>query len=78
MKYIVLGKQKVDYVSSKTGQRVQGENLHCKYLQKNVEGEAVEKLYISSNVNSPIVNVGDEIDVFYNRYGSVDEVRLVK
>jgi hypothetical protein len=77
MKYIVLGKQKVDYVSSKTGQRVQGENLHCKYLQKNVEGEAVEKLYISSNVNSPIVNVGDEIDVFYNRYGGVDEVRLV-
>lgn len=78
MKYIVLGKQKVDYTSKQTGQRVQGENLHCKYLQKNVEGEAVEKLYISSNVNSPIVNVGDEIDVFFNRYGSVDEVRLVK
>ena len=77
MKYKVLGKQIVDYTSSKTGQRVQGINLHCMYSQKNVEGDAVEKLYVSSNVDSPIVNVGDEVDVFYNRFGSVEEVRLL-
>lgn len=77
MRYKVFGIQNVDYVSSKTGKNVQGTNLHCTYSQKNVDGEAVEKLYISSNIDSPIVSVGDEVDVFYNRYGGVDEVRLV-
>lgn len=78
MKYKVLGIQDVNFESKKTGKRVQGMNLHCTYEQKNVIGEAVEKLYISSNIDSPIVKVGDEVDVFYNRFGSVDEVRLSK
>lgn len=76
MKYKVLGIQDVDYVSAKTGKRVQGMNLHCTYEQKNVIGESVEKLYISSNIDGPIVKVGDNVDVFYNRFGSVEEVRL--
>lgn len=78
MKYLVLGIQDVNYVSKKTGKKVQGMNLHCMFKQKNVIGESVEKLYISSNIDSPIVKVGDEVDVFYNRFGSVDEVRLSK
>lgn len=77
MKYIVLGKQQVNYTSAKTGQKIKGENLHCKYVQKNVEGEAVEKIYISSNINSPVVSVGDEVEIFYNKFGGVEEVRLV-
>lgn len=77
MKYIVLGIQQVNYTSAKTGQKVQGENLHCKYTQKNVVGEAVEKIYVSSNIDSPVVSVGDEVEVFYNKFGRVEEIRLV-
>ena len=78
MKYVVLGIQQVNYTSAKTGQRVQGESLHCKYTQKNVVGEAVEKIYVSSNINGPVVSVGDEVEIFYNKYGAVEEIRLVK
>lgn len=77
MQYIVKGVQKVDY-KNKEGRQVTGTNLHCVYDMKSVEGEAVEKIYVSSKLECPIVKVGDIIDVTYNKFGSIESIGLIK
>lgn len=74
----IIGKQGVDYVSRKTNKQVTGMTLHCVGTSPNVEGEAVDTVYISSA--SPLYQsivqmpIGTEIQLFYNRYGSVESI----
>lgn len=74
----IVGKQKVDYVSKKTGEQVTGVTLHCVGTNARVEGECVETIFISGKSGLfPEVSkmpVGKEISVSYNRYGSVESV----
>lgn len=76
MKYNVLGIEKVDYVSKKTGQPVRGTNLHCSQVENpdHVDGIRVERLYVPERVHLGGLSVGDDVDVYFNRYGSVDTV----
>lgn len=65
----VIGIEDVNYISKRTGERVVGKKLHCCYESKNVDGLAVcEPIYCNSNVDLSHVNVGDEINVFYNNF----------
>ena len=75
----VVGKQKVDYVSKKDGDRKVGISLFCVCDGgNNVEGKSVEKLYISDKNElygfAKSLPVGSLIKVTYNRYGSVAEM----
>lgn len=79
MKFEILGKEKVDYVSRRTGQPVKGTNLHCTVLEggkTGVEGVQVERLYVKETIDCSALAVGDAIDVYYNRFGSVDSIHL--
>lgn len=71
--YKILGIQSVDY-TNKSGNRVSGVRLHCTYEDKRVTGYAVESIFVSSSVSTDKFEVGDEIDVLYNKYGSVSRV----
>lgn len=78
----VVGKEKVDYVSKKTGKPVVGISFHCVCDTNNelFEGMRVDTVFVSSK--SPMYEqcltfpVGCEISVMYNRYGSVESVLL--
>lgn len=78
MMFEILGIEKVDYDSRKTGRRVQGTNLHCIVGEPSdrCQGQRVERLYVKQDIDCSSLAVGDRIEVFYNRYGSVDSVRL--
>lgn len=78
MKFEILGKEKVDYTSRKTGQPVKGTNLHCTVLEggKVIDGIQVERLYVKETIDCSALSVGDKVEVFYNRYGSVDAIHL--
>lgn len=77
MMFEILGIEPVDYTSRKSGRPVRGTNLHCIDGNKQIkEGQAVERLYIKEDIDCRDLQVGDRIEVFYNRYGSVDTVRL--
>lgn len=80
MKAKVMGIQAVDYVSRKTNKQVIGTTLHISYSSNNVNGEAVESVFISdrSNVSLADVKVGSLVDLSYNRWGSVDNLTLCK
>lgn len=81
MKVKVLGIQPVDYVSKKTGQPVVGVSYHVSYSDAQVGGMAVDKIYVSDNLDISCrkdIKVGSTIDVIYNNRGYVCDIELVK
>lgn len=81
MLFRILGIEKVDYTSRRTGRQVRGTNLHCQIPHSdrepiNLQGERVERLYVKEDIDCSALSVGDDIEVFYNRYGNVDAVHL--
>lgn len=79
MNYVILGIEPVDYVSKRTGQQVRGTNLHCVVDGPNsrVQGQQVERLYCKEAIDTSVLHLEDHIEVFYNRFGSVDSVHLI-
>ena len=81
MKAKILGIQKVDYVSKKTGEPVLGTTLHCEYSDAQVIGKAVSAIYFSDRLNLPElkdVAVGTMIDIEYNNRGYVQGLSVLK
>lgn len=77
----VVGIEKVDYVSRKTNRPVQGTSFYILYEKQGVEGFVADKIFIS--VVSPcypdaeLVQVGDKLNIFYNRWGSVEGLQVL-
>lgn len=74
--HIVVGKRLVDF-KTKDGERIDGLNLYCNYPEDNVEGYAVEKIFLGRNKFGMIFDslaVGDAITVVYNKHGRVSDV----
>ena len=76
MTYEVAGIKNINYTSKKTGLPVSGRELHVLYSDKNVEGTAVDKIFVSSRIETGHIHVGDNINIFYNRYGQVDFIEV--
>lgn len=77
----VIGIEKVDYISKKSNQRVEGLNLHCMsdpVETDSMSGRQVDRIFVSVRSGAwPSVQglcLGASIKVLYNRYGSVDDV----
>lgn len=78
----VVGKSNVQYISKRTNNEVRGISLHCVGAKKNVEGEAVETVFVSAKssdydecVKLPL---GTEVQFLYNRWGNVESVTPCK
>ena len=81
MKVRVLGVSKVDYVSQRTGEPVKGVSLHSAFKDQNVDGEAVDNIFVSDRlgiVGISSIKPGDTVDVEYGRRGSIANVTLCK
>lgn len=82
MIYKVLGIEPVDYVSKKTNNRVTGKNLHVcsdfstKQIEKGCVGFRAESVFVKNDICSD-VKVGDQVEFLYNRFGSVEEMKVV-
>lgn len=78
----IVGKRNVIYTSKRTNQLVEGIELHCTGARNNVEGLAVESIFISVNNADynevKAVPLGTEIRCSYNRWGNVDSVQVCK
>lgn len=77
----VLGKENVDYLSRKSNQQVTGVTLHCASDGGGrVEGQRVDTVFVSARSacygSVKDIKVGSEINVYYNRFGSVEGVSL--
>ena len=81
MKAKVLGIQKVDYVSRKTGNSVVGTTLHVSFKDSDVVGESVDNIFISDNLGLKDVlssiKLGTMVGIEYNRRGFVSDVAIL-
>ena len=65
----IVGIERMDYVSKRTGQRVRGANLYCIDGSEyhNTIGNRCEKLYCKESIDTSDLALGDRIEVSYNR-----------
>lgn len=78
MKVKIIGKEKIEYTSKKTNKEVRGVLLHYTSsipLAKG-EGEKCDNEYVQAELAENIY-VGDNVEFLYNRYGTVEEVRVI-
>lgn len=74
----VVGMRKFQYTSKKTGNSYSAANLYCTEERNNVVGFAAFDLFVRAELVPGDVQIGSEIACVYNRFGSVEEIRLVK
>lgn len=79
----ILGLENVDY-TSKTGKRVTGVKMHLGYETEKVNGTAVTDAFINMDLYDKLLDegimleVGTEIELYYNRFGGIAKVDIVK
>ena len=74
MIYKVIGIQNVNYTSKKTGQLVEGCQLHVSFEDSRINGLGVDKIFCGKRIPVDNVKLNDYIEVYYNKYGQVDFV----
>lgn len=75
MTHIVIGKRPVSFKSD-DGKDVIGTTLYLGYEEENVDGMAVDKVFISAaKMPKKDIVVGTEVDVVFNRRGKVEAIR---
>lgn len=74
MIHTVLGKKAVSFTTD-DGKEITGVTLYLGYEERNVEGMAAVKVFVSEAKmpKEPIV-VGSEVNVHFNRYGKVEAI----
>lgn len=61
-----------------SGENIQGVSLYLTEPRNGVYGLACDRLFVSTNKLSGYIPVcGDEVQIFYNRYGKVDHLDLI-
>lgn len=75
-KYNVIGIKNVNYVSKKTGKNVNGLIVFFTQPIKDGVGLSADSFFATHEVVGTIVP-GDDIQIYYNKYGNVCSVQLV-
>lgn len=73
MEYCVIGKEYLDYLSKKSNKQVKGYNLHLTFEKEKCEGLAVMNAFVSEEIGR-LVNINDQVELFYNQYGKVTKI----
>ncbi len=83
-KWLVVGFRPVNFKDKQSDKNVTGYTL---YLSRNpdlessseekVEGQIVDKLFISSEYVKYTPELGDEIVLLYNKYGKVGAIQVI-
>lgn len=74
--YTIVGIENVSYKSKKTGEQVKGTRLHLSYEHEDVEGCGVETVFCNSSIDLEGLEVGDQVVVFYNKFGRVTGISV--
>lgn len=74
----IVGMRKFQYTSKKSGKTFPAANLYYTEERNNVIGVAASDLFVRAELVPGDVQIGSEIACVYNRFGSVEEIRLVK
>ncbi len=74
----VIGYRRTSFRPQDGGQEISGVTLHLTEQRSGVEGLAVEHVFVSDRkLDGYFPQLGDDIRLFYNRYGKVDGVEML-
>lgn len=79
MNYEVIGIEEVNYTSKITRLPVNARKLHLTYhfdSKAKAEGIGVEVVFTTCE-NAKLVEIDDRIEVYYNKYGNVQDIRIL-
>lgn len=74
----VVGMRKFQYKCKNSDKTYPAADLYCTEERNNVVGVAAFKLFVKADFVPGDLQVGSEIYCVYNRFGSVEEIRIVK
>ena len=73
----IVGIEKLSY-TNKVGRLVEGVKVHCNYEKNNCDGYACVTEFVKPKVfEESCVGTGDEVKIFYNRYGAVEHIQKI-
>lgn len=81
MKVQVFGVQRVEFTDKDTGEHVTGTRLHVCFKDAYVDGQAVDKIFISDRLGLSVVSEikpGMTVDLEYNNRRRLCDVLLCK
>ena len=70
----VVGMQVKDVVSKKSGRTYKAALIFVTYLSDKITGEGAMQIYTSADNVPDGLQLGDDIQVYYNRFGSVESI----
>lgn len=70
----VIGIERVDF-NAPDGNRIVGTRLYLTCNKNRVVGKACESCFIKDSISTTGIEVGDQIEIFYNKYGKVSDVK---
>lgn len=71
----VIGVAPVNF-TGQDGRQVVGHNIYVTYERNNTQGLVAERIFLGSRVEV-VPDVGDEIRLYYNRYGRVESIDIL-
>ena len=73
----VVGYARSSFQSQDNKQTITGYNIYVQYEDPKVTGYKCERIYLNDGKCEYIPQLGDKINVMYNRYGKVDSIYRV-
>lgn len=70
----VVGMQVKDVVSKKTGRNYKAALIYVTYLSDKITGMGAMQIYTTTDFVPDNLQLGDDIQVYYNRFGSVESI----
>lgn len=72
--YEVVGFSRSQFQAKDNNQMITGYNIYVQYEDPKVTGWKCERIYLNDGKCDYVPQIGDKINVAYNRYGRVDAV----
>ncbi len=74
----VIGYRKTQFTAQDTGELIQGYSLFLTSEEENVTGLSCERVFLSlKKLGGYEPELGDHVELVYNRYGKVTHVELL-
>lgn len=70
----VVGMQVKDVVSKKSGRTYKAALIFVTYRSDKITGEGAMQIYTTADNVPDGLQLGDDIQVYYNRFGSVESI----
>lgn len=79
MKIEIVGIKDTKFKNQETGEVVEGQSVYFEYEDECCVGYMTDKVFLPTRKKlTPVPHIPCEADLYYNKYGKVDEIKIRK